>query len=348
LEVALVADRPQADMDYALDATTVYGTPWLRIARIIACPADKDESLVPSARALIPFTTPDWPLTHVELVHAAWLFEMTLAETAAALRATYPNVRLPSIPADCSDLDAPRFAYEALLCDPFTISWGLGIGVRVDPGETRWKLHPAAIVLSARRTGRPLGDFVALLDPFRELGAPVPALDEAAREALNKVTLDAYDEKMLEELKGPDEEASEEDRLADTSGPWVVTALELVQTAGRYGWTLAETHQRFARFVPIGVQLDYPQVELPDEIVRWEDLLVLTTFFDGLPPVVAGTITQPYVEKAAEMIFGAAPEGIPAKAAWLRERLKIYAPLFSLELDPLSPELNPPGEIVVD
>ena len=60
------------------------------------------------------------------------------------------------------------------------------------------------------------------------------------------------------------------------------------------------------------------------------------------------------LEKAAEEIFGASPEEIPAKAAWLRQRLKIYAPLFSLELDALSPELealssdlDPPGEVLV-
>jgi hypothetical protein len=337
LEAALVADRPQADEEYAIGATAVYGTPWLRIARIIVRPPRTDESLLPTARGLIPFTAPDWQLTHVELVHAAWLFELTLAETAAALRDVYPNVRLPSIPADCFDLGVPRPAYDALLGNPYSVAWGLGFSVSVDPGDTRWELHPAAIVMSARRTGRPLGDFLALLEPFRKLGAPLPVLDEAIRDALNKVTLDAYDEYMLDKLEAPDEDASEEGRLADTSGPWIVTALLLVQTADRYGWTLAETHQRFARIAPIGVQLDYPQIELPGEIVRWEDPLVLTTFFDGQPPVISGRINPSNLEKAAEEIFGASPEEIPAKAAWLRQRLKIYAPLFSLELDALSP-----------
>lgn len=34
-----------------------------------------------------------------------------------------------------------------------------------------------------------------------------------------------------------------------------VTAIHLIQTAGRIGWTIAEAHQRFARLVPLGLTL---------------------------------------------------------------------------------------------
>jgi hypothetical protein len=292
---------------------------WLRMTQVITRPRGKDHELLLTARDLIPFTAPGRRLTHAELAQAAWQLDTTLAGATEALREVYPEIKLPAVPADCSDLGVPWAAHDALVA-----------GGQRD--LISWRLRPSDIVRTALRAAYPLGDFLAMLDPFRKLGAPVPDYDEAIKDALNKVALDEYDEDML----------------ADPSDSASVTALRLVQTAGRFGWTLAEAHQRFARLVPIGVRLDYPQVELPDEIVRWEDLLALTTFFDGQPPVIAGTIDQPYLEKAAEEIFDAPPKEIPAKADWLRERLSIYAPLFSLQLEPLSPQLDPPREAVVD
>ena len=85
--------------------------------------------------------------------------------------------------------------------------------------------------------------------------------------------------------------------------------------------------------------LDYPGVELPDEIVCWQDLLLLTTYFDGQPPAISGTIDRAYLEMAAKEIFGAPPEQIAERAAWLRDRLRLYAQLFQLEL----PEENSGG-----
>lgn len=243
---------------------------------------------------------------------APWRLQSTVAEASAALRAVYPDVRLPSVPADCEDLVVPWAVHDALL----------------NSDEISWQLRSAEIGLIAWATRRPLGDFLATLDPFRRLGAPVPAYNEEARDTLNRIVLDEYDADILIDL--PEEDRADGQTAASAAES--VTALRLVQVAGRYGWTLAEAHQRFARLVPIGLRLDYPQLDLPDEIVRWEDLLVLTTYFDGQPPVITGTIDQAYLEHAAEEIFDATPAEIPAKADWLRQRLTIYAPLFSLEL----------------
>jgi hypothetical protein len=112
----------------------------------------------------------------------------------------------------------------------------------------------------------------------------------------------------------------------------VVTAFRLVQIAGRFGWTIAQAHRRLARLTVLGLSLEYPDVEFPDEIVRWQDLLVLTTHFDGQPPVISGKIAQAYLKQAAEEIFDVAPEGIARCATELRDRLKLYAALFQLEL----------------
>jgi hypothetical protein len=82
----------------------------------------------------------------------------------------------------------------------------------------------------------------------------------------------------------------------------------------------------------IGLTIEYSQTDLPDEIVYWYDLLALTTYFDGQLPAISGKIDWAYLEKAAEEIFDCAPEEVPAKAVFLRNRLRIYAPLFELEL----------------
>ena len=152
----------------------------------------------------------------------------------------------------------------------------------------------------------------------------LPSFDEAVRAAVNTVTLDEYD---LDMLLNPRRYT-----IDQAPGVSIVSALHLVRTAGRFGWTLREAHERFARLVPAGLTLGYPQVELPDDIVYWYDLLALTTHFDGQPPVVSGRIDQAYLEHAAGEIFDAPPEELPAKAAFLRERLTRYAPLFQLEL----------------
>jgi hypothetical protein len=168
----------------------------------------------------------------------------------------------------------------------------------------------------------PLGDYLSLLDPFRKIGAPVPAYDEGIHADLNQVVLDEYDRDMLveSELRG-------EKHYLRT-----VAALSLVQIAGRLGWTPAHAHQRLSRLTPLGLTLEYPDVELPEEIVRWQDLLLLTTYFDGQPPTISGKIDQAHLEKAAKEIFDAASDKIAGHAAWLRSRLTLYAPLFQLEI----------------
>jgi hypothetical protein len=54
--------------------------------------------------------------------------------------------------------------------------------------------------------------------------------------------------------------------------------------------------------------------------------------FDGELPVIFGKISGAYLKKAAQEIFDCPPEEIPAKAVFLRDRLRIYAALFQLEL----------------
>lgn len=287
----------------------------LLLADVSARPGDFRLAGQQTARDLVACLTPARPVTPAQLVYAACDFNTALADAAAIIRAAYPGVRLPVLPPECADLRVPREVAASLLDAEGAISW---------------QVNPKEIVFWTRLTREPLGDFLSRLDPFRRLGAPVPAFDEAVRTALNEVQLDEYDVDMLiAPGVNPRYRHQEEN---DPHG-WLVTALSLVQVAGRLGWTLAHAHWRLARLAPIGLTLEYPaDIDFPDEIVYWYDLLVLTTYFDGQPPVISGTIDWACLEKAAEEIFDAKPEDIPAKAAFLRDRLRIYAPLFNLEL----------------
>ena len=285
---------------------------WMRVAQIIARPRRKDEDLLAPAQHLAPVVAPAHALTYPQLVDAAWLSETTLADTAAALRAVYPAIQLPDLPAECGDLTVSTAVRDVLLADEDEISW------RPRPAP----YHIIDQALGSRLHERPaqaLGDFLSRLARFSAIGAMVPPCTEADRAALNGIRLDERDLSMLE------------------SGKYVVLRvwpLHLVQMAGRFGWTLAEAHRRFARLTPIGLGFTYPQAELPDDIVYWYDLQALTTHFDGQEPLISGRIDRAYLEQAArEIFYDASPAELPAKVALLRERLAVYAPLFELELD---------------
>jgi HAMP domain-containing protein len=282
--------------------------PWWRIAQMVALDRESDEPLLPIARNLIPFTAPTAPITSPELVEFAYRLNATLAGAVDQLHAIYPAAEVPALVPGCERL---------------TVSWAVADALlSAEAARISWRLDPRSVIEAALGTERPLGDFLGQLDPFRRLGAPVPPYDEGIGDALNKLVIDDYDLDMLAPMNV---EGRKEARHA-------INALALVAIAGRLGLTLAEVQQRLARLQPVGLVLDYPQVDLPDEIVYWHDLLALTPYFDGQAPAVSGRIDRAYLEQAAEEIFDATPDEIPAKADFLRQRLAVYAPLFELEL----------------
>ena len=276
--------------------------------------APEQQQLTTIAEKLVPMTPPAGPFTAAELAAAAFRMGTTLAEASAAIRAVYPEAQLPSLSPECEGLRVPWVVRETLFRSGEEISWGLG------PGD---------IVCGALDSGLPLGDFLGELASFRALGAPVPPYDDTIRSVLNAIHIDDYDLDMLAEF----------DEFGSKSYMRAVSALTLVRIAGRLGWTLDEAHRRLAQLVPIGLVLKYrADIDVPDGIVYWYDLLALTTYFDGQAPVISGRIDQAYLEKAAEEIFDCRLEEIPAKASLLRQRLAIYAPLFDFELG--APEEN--------
>jgi hypothetical protein len=291
-------------------ATRTYSysdVPWVEITSVIASDsaAEADQQI---ARSLSAFITPSETISWKDLFRMVYGDEKTLGRAVEALREVYPDVEVPAVLAECADLVMPWEVSRVLGGFP---AWGGGY------------FGPAAIIESMLYSRKPLGDFLGLLDAFRSLGIPLPPFDESIRIVLNQVKLDEYDLDMLLIF----------DEFGDRTYLRKIKSLALVQIAGRLGWTLAETHQRFARLVPIGLVLEYPMIDFPEEIVYWYDLLALTTYFDGQEPAISGRIDQAYLEKAAEEIFDTSPEQVPEKAALLCQRLKIYAPLFQFELD---------------
>jgi Caspase domain len=244
-----------------------------------------------------------------ELAEAAYQLDISLGEVMAKFAEVCPDVHFPNIDAECAGLTVDDRIRSALLAD--------------DNEDTEWDINPSSIVGMARYLREPLGDFLGMLDPFSRLGAPVPTYDDAIRQTLNQVVLDEYDNAML----------VERGEFGEWTSLRAITPLTLIRIAGRLGWTLSHAHWRLSRLVPIGVELNYPTTApLPDEIVYWYDLQVLTKYFDGQEPAIQGRIDWPYLQNAAIEIFDCPAEGAPEKAVFLRDRLRLYAPLFQLDL----------------
>ena len=283
--------------------------PWMRITDIIMSEYTMEvERQI--ARNLSSFTAPTEMIDWHDFIGLSYGHEKTLAQVKATICEIYPDAQLPSISMECANLKVPWPVFGAL-------------GNWLD--EDRRKPSIVKIVEFMKDSRQLLGDFLDQLDSFRGPDDSLPSLDESIKRELNQIKLDEYDLEML----------TTSDDLGELTYLRTIKPLELVQTAGRLGWTLAQAHQRLARLVQIGLTLEYPQIDFTDEIVYWYDLLALTTYFDGREPVISGRIDQAYLEHAAEEIFDAPPEQIPEKAALLRERLRIYAPLFQFDLDVL-------------
>ncbi|MFG2091901.1 caspase family protein [Spirillospora sp. NPDC048824] len=262
-----------------------------------------------SAREILPFARPEASLTNAELVFLADNMYCSVGEAREALLRAFPDAKVPEATPNVHDLWPSFEIGSALVSDTYY------------PKEPlRWRITALGIVEGAIASGRSLGDFLRLLIPFRELGAPVPQPDESTMERLCEIYPDEYDESLLTAF----------DEYGDEVAVSKFDPLLLVRTAGRLGWAPAETHRRLAQLAPTGVTLSYPADGCHDDVVRWQDLLLLTEHFDGYAPVISGRVTPEHVARAAEET--AEP------AEWIIERLRLYAPLFELDLGNVDPE----------
>ncbi|MBO4208841.1 wHTH domain-containing protein [Micromonospora echinofusca] len=185
---------------------------------------------------------------------------------------------------------------------------------RMDEVHWRDRWSPLLVAEHAFETDSPVVEVIQELDWYRQFGAPVPEVSASALAALAEVRPDAVDLELLPEADDEDAPVS------------VVTCLHLVRQAGRLGLTLPEAQQRLDRYVPLGLTFDYDPTTVPDDLVRWQDLILLSAHFDGYEPAVGPVVSDAHVERCADLT-GETP-------AWVRDRLRHYAPLFDLTVPP--------------
>ncbi|MFJ4563157.1 caspase family protein [Streptomyces caelestis] len=208
------------------------------------------------------------------------------------------------------------------------------LGLQATSEDTRalgvWKGFASELTIQrllshARSTRRTLAESLEHLSRFTPLGAPPAPCDPAAPEAaaLRDFTphlfdLAAFDDGLL--------------------GPGTLGPLELVRTAGRFGWPLGRTYDRYAPFACLGLDVTArrPEGEAADRVPDWQDLIILTEELTGRAPALTGTVSHDHVTLCAE------ETDLPETE--VRERLARYADLFSLELPADDPHLEGTAE----
>ncbi|AQZ67557.1 hypothetical protein BKM31_44300 [[Actinomadura] parvosata subsp. kistnae] len=255
-------------------------------------------------KKLIPYTIPEGEITYVHLVRLASMITGTIGDARRLLSSTYPDVSLPAATQHSESLQP--WLLSAYLVTPFW-SWK----------SPSWAVNAGQIVDGTLDFGITVGDFLRQLAPYRELGAPIPELGQDAFAEMAGWRPDQYDIDMLA-LPQANPFLNDVDYATEIDG------LRLVQIAGRLGMNLTEAHRRLNRMAPLGLQLRYVSDAVPDEIVLWQDLLLLTVHLDGQHPVISGHVDLGHCRRAAEET--------QEPVMRLFDRLRIYAPLFSLTL----------------
>jgi hypothetical protein len=176
--------------------------------------------------------------------------------------------------------------------------------------------------------GTPVGHSHRRLQEFTVLGTPAPPgeLNGPEGEFLDTFIPNTFDLAAFEAevLLG-----------RGTMGP-----LELVLTAGRFGWTLGETYDRYAPFrcLALDVATDRPNEYEAGLAPDWRDVVILTRQLTGRAPALCGPVDHDHVVLCAEET--------DLTEEQVRERLARYARLFSLGLpfEEPAPHSNPSGE----
>ncbi|MEL3946141.1 MULTISPECIES: HD domain-containing protein [Streptomyces] len=176
-----------------------------------------------------------------------------------------------------------------------------------------WKrLTPSALAEYADKLEISPATAYAELAALRPLGALVPELTAAAAAALPTAPLSARDMVALDGNHW----------LSPTGKAFA--PLDLVSIAGRLGEPVPRTLTRVAPFLPL--LPDCPPLPAPpDTVPLWQDLAILSVGLDGRLPALTGKVGARHVARAAD--------ATGESEAWVTERLRLYAPLFDLDLD---------------
>ncbi len=193
----------------------------------------------------------------------------------------------------------------------------------------RWaRLDANRLIGYARARQLGVRDAFRLLEKFRAIGALVPDLSPAEAARLPEAAPDPWDAAALDPAH----------RVSPPGAPLV--PLDLVSIACRLGEPLDRAWERIS---PYGVLEDRPArfADVPPVQPLWQDLAILSVGLDGLLPGLTGQVTPERLALAAE--------GVGETPAWVRDRLALYAGLFSLDLPPEpaappAPTTEPDGE----
>ncbi|MFF4395733.1 caspase family protein [Streptomyces sp. NPDC001480] len=187
----------------------------------------------------------------------------------------------------------------------------------IDAGPERFRpvLTIGDLLTHCSRVYGPLADSVRHLAAFSLIGAPAPPGHFTGPDAA-----------LLADFRpGLFDHAAFDDGLL---GPGVLGPLELVLVAGRFGWPLGQTYNRYAPFRCLGLEVTTRAPD-PDEerlIPDWRDVILLTEQLTGRPPALTGQVSQEHITLCAEET--------DLDEEQVRERLDRYAAFFGLVLPP--------------
>jgi hypothetical protein len=152
-------------------------------------------------------------------------------------------------------------------------------------------------------------------------------LSDADRQILAERSADRYDVSLLTAVDATGQRRT----VTEVSPLW------LIQVSGQFGWTVTETRRRMARLEPLGLVINCPVAQCPDEVVHWQDLLAVTVHLDGQEPALSGSVGLDHLTLAASEL--------EETVAAVRFRLNKYAGLFGFSLQP-SPDAEEKTTVV--
>ncbi|MFE5029778.1 caspase family protein [Streptomyces sp. NPDC056656] len=240
-----------------------------------------------------------WAMTAIE--------DRTLGEVADTVRRIDTAIPLDVVPVP----DAAR-ALQATVTDVLALR-EVDLPAHV-AFRLREKLTILDLLLHAQLSHTPLGTSARRLATFTVIGAPgLPGTFEGPDAAvLDEMRPDRFDLAAFDQgLLGAD----------NVLGP-----LELVRVAGRFGWTLGKTYERYAPFRCLGLNVTVPAPGPQEAALApdWRDVLILSEQLTGRAPALAWPVTAEHVSLCAQETDLSEDE--------VRTRLSLYSRLFELSL----------------